>query len=440
MSSVRSVAIIGNGPDAWMIAAGLAAGLKGRDCQVTVVPDDQPEPPVLVTLPALRRFHAMIGLEERDLFRHARATYHLGTLGDGGFEPFGALGRKIDGISFHHHWTHMRCAGDMPPLAEFSIAARAAQEGRFAPPDNDPQSPLAGMDYGYHLETAGYTQLLKARGLALGVIQSVIPAEAGIQSRAITSTSVPSLDSRVRGNDDVANTDLIIDTISHDAEQWRDWSPHIPTHEVTYSAKNTTTPAPYTVLSKDRRAVPLQNQTFESTATDTTEPVGHHRQPWTGNRITMGRAAGSLGPHASADLDLSQSALFHLLNLWPSDTGEMPEAAEYNRITRNEWQRALDFETLRYADEADMPETLAHKVRTFRGTARLVMLDGERADQTEWVTRLLARGIVPEHPGALASLRDATQLRQKALTLHDALGRVATSLPTHAEAIEKAKA
>ncbi len=180
MSPPRTVSIIGAGPDAWMIAAGLAAGLKGRGCAITVTPRDQDEAPVLVTLPALRRFHAMIGLAEADLFRDAKATYRLGTLTDGaGFEPFGALGRKIDGISFHHHWTHMRAAGEMPPLAEFSIAARAAQAGRFAPPDNDPQSPLAGMDYGYHLETAAYTDLLKARAVALGAAQTPAPGGRG---------------------------------------------------------------------------------------------------------------------------------------------------------------------------------------------------------------------------------------------------------------------
>ncbi len=237
-----------------------------------------------------------------------------------------------------------------------------------------------------------------------------------------------------------ADADLIVDTVGDDTQDWQDWSAYIPAASATYAANTSTSPPPYTILSANRRAAPLQGETIESTITDSPMRVGHHKRPWTGNRICMGRAAGHPGPHASADLDLTQSALYHLLTLWPGDTDDIPEAGEYNRMTTNEWSRALDFEALRHAEEGAMPETLAHKVRTFRGTARLVTHDGERADQTEWVTRLLARGIVPQHPGALASLRDAAQLRQKALTLHDALGRVAASLPTHAQAVERAKA
>ena len=168
------VAIVGGGVEAWMTAAALARATGGQ-AQIRVVETGPAVKGALSTLPALRSFHALLGLDETALMAATRATYKLGsrfsgwTPGASFCDAFGEIGASLEGVGFHHYWTRLRQAGEAASLDDYSLAAVIAQLGRFSAPDPDPRSPLSTLAYGLHLDAELYVGVLRNLALRGGV-------------------------------------------------------------------------------------------------------------------------------------------------------------------------------------------------------------------------------------------------------------------------------
>ncbi|MBC7667309.1 MAG: tryptophan 7-halogenase, partial [Gemmatimonadaceae bacterium] len=103
------VVILGGGVAGWMTACALARALPaGCDIRVIETADSAPRG-ALSTLPALRTFQGLLGLEEGALMRAAHGTFKLGPRFSGGaagdhIEGFSDVGVGLEGVAFHHHW------------------------------------------------------------------------------------------------------------------------------------------------------------------------------------------------------------------------------------------------------------------------------------------------------------------------------------------------
>src|SRR6202795_3817939 len=107
------VVIVGGGTAGWMSAAGIRRQVGTDDYAVTLIESDEIGTVGVgeATLPHIKAFNDMLGVDEAQFMRETRATFKLGIQfrdwdqpGDGYIHPFGAFGEPWGGVEFQHHW------------------------------------------------------------------------------------------------------------------------------------------------------------------------------------------------------------------------------------------------------------------------------------------------------------------------------------------------
>src|SRR5437762_750938 len=144
------VVIVGGGTAGWMSAAGLRRQLAAADYSVTLIESDEIGTVGVgeATLPHIKIFNDLLGIDEAQFMRATRATFKLGIQfcdwdrpGDRYIHPFGAFGEPWGGVEFQHHWARAQQAGEpCSALQEYSFAVVAARSGVFEFPTEDRNS------------------------------------------------------------------------------------------------------------------------------------------------------------------------------------------------------------------------------------------------------------------------------------------------------------
>ncbi|MBU4433230.1 MAG: tryptophan 7-halogenase [Alphaproteobacteria bacterium] len=482
------VAIIGGGIDAWMTAAALARATGGR-AAIRVVETGPEASGARSTLPALRSFHALLGLDEAALMTATRATYKLGsrflnwTPGARHCEAFGEIGARLEGVEFHHYWARLRQAGDSAPLDVFNLAAVAADLGRFAPPSPDPRSPLSTLTYGLHLDAGLYAGVLRDLALSHGV-----EAQRGAVAQVIRDGVTGDIAAVALADGERVEAELYVDATGPAArligqaldEPFEDWSSLLPgDRAVRLTAPAPDVAAPLTDIEAVAEGwlwrIPLQGAldsglVYRADLTDDaaalealsrglaedgrSEPEfrtltnGRRARARVGNCVAIGGAAGGIETLDATDLHLIQSGVTRLIALFPRP-GDGPAAAqEYNRLGAAMIERMRDMAILHYrrsgrrdgaiwdlGRDAPTPEALAYKIAQFESRGRVVMYDEETFLEPSWVAAFIGHGVLPVRHDPLADRMPLDRMRATLERMQAIFRQTAEGLPSHEQAL-----
>ncbi len=173
------VVIVGGGTAGWMSAAGIRRQLGTEDYTVTLIESDEIGTVGVgeATLPHIKNFNDMLGVEEAQFMRETRATFKLGIqfcdwdqLGCSYIHPFGAFGEPWGGVEFQHHWLRALRAGHPRfSLQDYSYSVVAARNNAFEFPSEDRKSIRSTYSYAYHFDAGLYAAYLRSWAIERGV-------------------------------------------------------------------------------------------------------------------------------------------------------------------------------------------------------------------------------------------------------------------------------
>jgi tryptophan halogenase len=411
--AIRSVCVIGDGIVGLCAAAAFARALP--QITVTIVPAEPDAAAVAeiqcATWPSIHRFHAAIGLDERELVRAGIATHLLGARFGTWHENdhawihgFGEHGLMAGDISFHTLWYRAFQAGEAAPYWHYSAAALLGAAGKFVHPSPDPASTLGGLHYALRIDPPRYRARLEALTAALprhAQFASVERDESG------TVTAIATTDgSRV-------TADLYLDCSGAQAllrvpddrafEPWGAWLPG-RSMAVRDVPNSTVHPLDHAEASANgwRWQSPLAERTRVIELSDTLKgaPVRFgYRTPWIGNVLAIGDAATAIDPLFGTALHLAHDAIQLALDLLPGRDFGHAEIAEYNRRSRAVATRMRNFHALHHLQAGTMigplPEGLARTLEQLRRRGRLPPFEGEPFEADAWIASLIGLGLTP---------------------------------------------
>lgn len=480
----RHIVIAGGGTAGWMAAAALARFLPNT-VRITLVESEAIGTVGVgeATIPQIRLFNQRLGIAEDQLLAATNGTIKLGIEFAGWNGPesryihaFGTIGRPLGNVPFHQHWLRHRCTGRAGALQEYSVAACAAHQNRFAPDLGRPEL-QTGLAWAYQFDAARYAALLRAHAEQAGVTR----LEGRINHVAVDDRGhIASLhldDGRA------VSGDFFIDCTGFSARLigdalgvgYEDWSRWLPCDRALAVQSAATAPLnPYTRATARTAGwqwrIPLRHRTGngmvwcsafqeEQDAAELllanldgaplTDPrplqfaTGRRKAAWQANCVALGLASGFLEPLESTSIHLIQSGIDRLLQLFPAGDPIPAEVAEYNRQTAREWECVRDFLILHYhaANRPEpfwaayrnqpAPDRLAHRIELFRATGRLFRDSDDLFTDVGWLQVLMGQGIMPERHDPLADTVPERDLDEFLTLARRHVANVVSRMPDH---------
>ena len=490
---VRSVTIVGGGTAGWMTAALLSKLLPS----VSIALVESDEIGIIgvgeATIPALRDYLALAGIEELEMVRQTQASFKLGiefvdwrAPGSSYVHGFGRIGRDMAWLHTHQLWLRMAASGDPGPLDRYAINCVAARANKFCFPDpSNRASPMADIDYAYHFDASLFAAFLRRESEARGVkriegriVDVGLNGDTGHVSHVLLASG-QRLESELYVDCSGMRALLIGGALGVGYEDWSHWLPC--DRALAVPCESVSPLIPYT-RSTAREAgwqwrIPLQHRignghvysssfTTDEEAAETLlanldgapladpRPVrfapGRRKQSWARNVVAIGLSSGFLEPLESTSIHLIQTGILRLVALFPGRGFNPADIAEYNRQSRFEYEDVRDFIIAHYkvtdrrgipfwdhVREMAVPESLSDRIDLFRSSARFFIHGKAELFQEEsWVQVLLGQGLAAR-PDPVAELIPPDQLSEYLADIVDTIGEVAGAMPDHATFIAK---
>ncbi|HEY7884356.1 MAG TPA: tryptophan halogenase family protein [Cellvibrionaceae bacterium] len=389
--AIQQIVIVGGGTAGWMTAAAVANHLPAGACQITLIESDAIGTVGVgeSTIPHIRRFNEILGIDEAEFMAATNATYklgicfdHWGREGDSYIHPFGEIGHVVHGIEFHHYWLKARQWGINQPLERYALNAVAARAGRFPEAITKNDNQFSGYAYAYHIDATAYAKFLRNYAEKKNVQR--------LEGKVIEvrQDSTENIESVVLESGVEVGGDLFIDCTGFRAEliektlgvEFIDWSHWLATDSAAVvPTERSGTIYPFTRASARKAGwqwcIPLQHragnghvyasaQLSDDEAIDTllntlpdqplAEPrllrfkAGRRKMSWHKNCVAVGLSSGFLEPLESTSIYLIQFGIFKLLELFPDKQFRQADIDAYNTSLSSVYDTIRNFIILHY--------------------------------------------------------------------------------------------
>ncbi|MFS2007671.1 tryptophan halogenase family protein [Duganella sp. CT11-25] len=490
--AIRRIVIVGGGTAGWMTAAPLAQRLARhptQPCEVTLV--ESPEIGTIgvgeATLPTIRIYNEALGLDGADFVSKTQASFKLGIefkdwghVGNRFFHAFGDFGPPLAGFGAHQHWLRLAQAfNNMPDLENWSMPSVMARHGKFIPPNEETPGMTDAYSYGFHFDASLYAKYLRDYAVARGVRRiegMVVDVEQHPESGFVTAVKLRD-GRRVEG-------DLFIDCSGFRGlliegalkAGYEDWSEYLPCNSaLAVPCASVPQLTPYTRSTAKEAGwlwrIPLQHRTgnghvysngftsderarrvlldgLDGAALDEPRQIrfvtGRRRKSWVKNVVAIGLSAGFVEPLESTSINLIETAVGKLLELFP-DRDCRPELAdEFNRVMGIRYESVRDFiilhykltkrddsEFWRYCANMAIPDSLRHQIELFRETGRVAIVDRGGFAEPSFVAMMMGLGVVPKRYDPLADRVDIRAVHGHFAELRSMIAQAVTRMPDH---------
>ncbi|MET4898764.1 tryptophan halogenase family protein [Sphingomonadaceae bacterium jetA1] len=482
-SSARTrVVIAGGGTAGWLAATALARQL-GPLVDITLIESDEIGTVGVgeSTIPTARSFHAFLGLDEAAVMKATQATFKLGIafehwhrIGARYFHPFGQVGRSIPIADFQHFWLEAQRLGLGGDYTDYSLEARAADQGRFG---RDEAGTLA---YAYHLDATAYARFLRTVAEPAGVRRvegRITRVERDGETGDIAALHLAAGD-RIAGDLFVDCTGfralLIEGALETGFEDWSEWL--ACDRALAVQSEAVAPPVPFTraIAHKAgwRWQIPLQTRVgnglvyasghmsddeaaamllgaIEGRPLFDPRPIrfrtGMRRRAWHRNCVALGLAAGFIEPLESTSIHLVMIAIMRLIQGFPF-AGDDREAlaARFNAQSRHEWEHIRDFIILHYArtertdsrfwqrcSTMSLPASLAERIALFVQSAGAWQGQDDLFRVESWVSVMLGQGLRPRSHHRIAQMLSGEALAQSLDDLDRQIAGKLMRIPAH---------
>ncbi|HEX4078264.1 MAG TPA: tryptophan halogenase family protein [Rhizomicrobium sp.] len=495
---IRKIVIVGGGSAGWMAAAALRNAMRREPCQIVLVESDEIG---IVgvgesTLPGLREFNRILGIDENEFVSKTQATFKLAIefvdwkrIGHSYFNPVASQGlNSEDGSNIKIPFVYqallkLAVEGDQPDMDQYALCTMAARQNRFDRPKNVPEG---AFDYAFQFDAARYAKYLRSYAEARGVerVEGKIVDVPLRGDNGFIDAVVLQSGQRIEG-------DLFIDCSGFRAlligqalkvpcEDWSHWLPCDRAWAV--PCESTGSLAPYTRATAREAGwqwrIPLQHRvgngyvfssrfTSEESARELLlsnlegpplgEPrlvkftAGRRNAAWTKNCVSVGLSQGFVEPLESTSIHFIQSSVLKLIKNFPErDCGPLV-SDEYNRLVATAFDRVRDFiivhfkateredtEFWRYCKYMSVPDSLAVTMEMFRKHGRLPIRPGEEGfGPRPWATVLYSQGITPESYPPLIMQHDDRTIRTGLAKIRSNVQRTVENMPRHEDFIAR---
>lgn len=484
----KRVIIAGGGTSGWLAAAALGK-IYGKNIDISIIESDDIGRIGVgeATIPPLRTFHRLLGINEQEFMMQTQATLKLGiefsnwgNIGDNYIHSFGVNGKDCWACDFHHFWlAGIKKGLNNDKIGQYCRELVAAQEGKAAGGEQ------SGINYAYHLDAGLYAAFLKKLAIKHGVkrIEGIInhvntkPENGYIHSLDMQDGT------EIVGDFFVDCTGfkgrLIEGALNTSYEPYGHFLPN--DSAVAVQTENVGRPLPYTKAIAHEFGwqwrIPLQHRTgnglvycsrfvSEDEATSRlmnnlegkaiTEPrsftykTGRRAKVWNKNCVAIGLSAGFLEPVESTSIHLAMSAILRLLKLFPQGDIQQSGVDEFNNQTINEMDRIRNFIVMhykitnredsafwRYCKNMDIPNELSHQVKLFKETGVLNLGEKELFQTDSWTQVMLGQNITPEQYHPLVDMMKTEDLKHFLDSLKGKVRQEVDQFPNHQDFLDQ---
>ena len=483
MNAKTKVVVAGGGTSGWLTAYSLNARL-GALLDITLIESDQIGTVGVgeATIPTMRTFHRLVGIDEQEFMAATQATFKLGIMfdnwgqqGDSYIHSFGEIGQRSWMAEFHEFWLEAKVQGFGGSLEDYCLELKAAKANKFA--THVGKKPL---NFAYHMNATAYAAYFRKKSEAAGVkrIEGRITQVQNDQTGNISSLIL-------EGGEHVSG-DVFIDCTGFRAlligdnldVEYEDWSHLLAADSaIAVQTQAVEAPRPYTRAIAHSAAwqwrIPLQNRVgngivyssqflSDDEARSTllanlsgetiTEPrqlrfkTGRRKKTWHLNCIAIGLSSGFLEPLESTSIHLVTTAILRLMKLFPFGGNTTLLAEQFNRESQLELETARDFVILHYhlTQRKDspfwdhyrtmqIPDSLVHRMAMFRENGYAWPDDVSLFRVDSWVQVMMGQGLIPEQHHGAGRVLPVEGLKAQMLALRKMIDSSVAQLPEHGD-------